>query len=286
MPHAGAVSAMALCTSTRMSPECTGIGNGSAGGRPGLVGAVDQQAPDLLERHTADEVVDVDTAIAQRGPFLVGLGDLALERNDAFKSMVHFSHTLHSALRGYRGVMETPDLARMREEYARDGLDESAAGDDPLALLGRWLNEAIDAGVYEPNAMALATASPDGQPSVRIVLLKGLDERGTDVLHGLQSRKGVELEANPRAAAVMLWHPLQRQVRVEGDVTRIDEAESDAYFASRPRGLAGQCRRLAAVPASSRAARCSSRGSPKSLRSSMTKTSYARRYGVVIASRC
>ena len=132
--------------------------------------------------------------------------------------------------------METPDLARMREEYAREGLDEAAAGDDPLALLGRWLNEAIDAGMYEPNAMALATATPDGQPSVRIVLLKGLDDRGLTFFTGYESRKGAELAANPRAAAVMLWHPLQRQVRVEGGVTRIDEAESDAYFASRPRG--------------------------------------------------
>ena len=132
--------------------------------------------------------------------------------------------------------METPDLAQMREEYAREGLDEATAGDDPLALLGRWLNEAIDAGVYEPNAMALATATPDGQPSVRIVLLKGLDDRGLTFFTGYESRKGAELEANPRAAAVMLWHPLQRQVRVEGSVTRIDEAESDAYFGSRPRG--------------------------------------------------
>jgi pyridoxamine 5'-phosphate oxidase len=132
--------------------------------------------------------------------------------------------------------MESPDLARMREDYARDGLDEEAAGDDPLALLGRWLNEAIDAGLHEPNAMALATATPDGRPSVRIVLLKGLDDRGLTFFTSYQSRKGVELEANPRAAATMLWHPLQRQVRVEGAVRMVDEAESDAYFQSRPRG--------------------------------------------------
>jgi pyridoxamine 5'-phosphate oxidase len=132
--------------------------------------------------------------------------------------------------------METPDLARMREEYAREGLDEAGAGADPLVLLGRWLDEVIQAGVHEPNAMALATATPDGRPSVRIVLLKGLDERGLTFFTGYESRKGAELEANPRAAAVLLWHPLQRQVRVEGGVTRIDDAESDAYFGSRPRG--------------------------------------------------
>lgn len=132
--------------------------------------------------------------------------------------------------------METPDLARMREDYSRAGLDEATAGDDPLALFAQWLDDAVDAHVYEPNAMALATATPDGRPSVRTVLLKGFDARGLTFFTGYESRKGVELAANPRAAATMLWHPLQRQVRVEGGVVRIAEAESDAYFASRPRG--------------------------------------------------
>jgi pyridoxamine 5'-phosphate oxidase len=132
--------------------------------------------------------------------------------------------------------MESPELARMRSEYARTGLDEPAAGSDPLSLFSRWLDEAVAAGLEEPNAMALATATPDGIPSVRIVLLKGLDERGLVFFTGYESRKGRDLEANPRAAATMLWHPLQRQVRVEGPVTRVDESESDAYFAARPRG--------------------------------------------------
>lgn len=132
--------------------------------------------------------------------------------------------------------MESPDLARMRFEYAREGLEEETAGDDPLSLFDRWLADALAAGFDEPNAMALATATPDGRPSVRIVLLKGLDARGLVFFTGYDSRKGRELEANPRAAATMLWHPLQRQVRVEGSVTRLDAAESDAYFASRPRG--------------------------------------------------
>ena len=132
--------------------------------------------------------------------------------------------------------METPDLARMRSEYARDGLDESAAGDDPVALFSRWLDEAVAAGVHEPNAMALATATPDGRPSSRIVLLKGFDAAGLVFYTGYGSRKGRELDANPLAAATMLWHPLQRQVRVEGRVTQVPAAESDAYFASRPRG--------------------------------------------------
>ncbi|MFC5675814.1 pyridoxamine 5'-phosphate oxidase [Aeromicrobium endophyticum] len=132
--------------------------------------------------------------------------------------------------------METPDLARMRSEYARDGLDESAAGDDPVDLFTRWLDDAVAAGVHEPNAMALATATPDGRPSSRIVLLKGFDASGLVFFTGYGSRKGRELAANPFAAATMLWHPLQRQVRVEGAVSQVPAAASDAYFASRPRG--------------------------------------------------
>lgn len=132
--------------------------------------------------------------------------------------------------------METPELARMRQEYAGVGLDEGAAGDDPVVLFRRWLADTISAGLHEPNAMALATATPDGRPSVRIVLLKGMDDTGLAFFTGYESRKGRELEANPRAAATMLWHPLQRQVRIEGPVSRLAPEESDAYFGSRPRG--------------------------------------------------
>ena len=129
-----------------------------------------------------------------------------------------------------------PELARMREEYAQSGLDETTAGNDPFVLFAKWLSDAVAAGIVEPNAMALATASADGKPSVRIVLLKGLDLAGAVFYTNYDSRKGRELEANPHAAAVMLWHPLQRQVRIEGAVSRVDPAESDDYFADRPRG--------------------------------------------------
>ncbi|MDR7086029.1 pyridoxamine 5'-phosphate oxidase [Aeromicrobium panaciterrae] len=132
--------------------------------------------------------------------------------------------------------MESPDLARMRESYARDGLAETAAGDDPLNLFGRWFDDALAAQIHEPNAMALATSTSDGHPSVRIVLLKGVDESGLTFFTNYESRKGRELESNPRAAAAMLWHPLQRQVRVEGTVSRIAAADSERYFHSRPRG--------------------------------------------------
>ena len=105
---------------------------------------------------------------------------------------------------------------------------------EPFARLREWYVAA--AHLAEPNAMALATASPDGMPSVRIVLLKGIDEHGIQFFTNYESRKGRELAANPRAAATLYWQPLQRAVRLEGRVERLSAEESDAYFASRPRG--------------------------------------------------
>jgi pyridoxamine 5'-phosphate oxidase len=107
---------------------------------------------------------------------------------------------------------------------------------DPIAEVRRWYDEAVAAGLPEPNAMALATASPDGMPSVRIVLLKGIDDRGLQFFTNYGSRKGRELDANPRAAATLYWQPLHRAVRAEGAVERLTGEESDAYFASRGRG--------------------------------------------------
>lgn len=132
--------------------------------------------------------------------------------------------------------MVTPDLSAMRREYGVTGLDETDAGHDPFALFDHWLAEAVAAGITEPNAMALATATPDGAPSVRIVLLKSLDARGAVFYTNYASRKGGELTENPRAAAVLLWHDLSRQVRMEGPVVPVSAEESDAYFASRPAG--------------------------------------------------
>lgn len=132
--------------------------------------------------------------------------------------------------------MESPDLAALRAEYAREGLDERNAGSDPVALFGRWLDDAFAAGIHEPNAMALATADPSGRPSVRIVLLKGFDEAGAVFYTNYDSSKGRELSANPWASVVLLWHELQRQVRIGGRVERVEPAQSDAYFGTRPRG--------------------------------------------------
>jgi pyridoxamine 5'-phosphate oxidase len=115
-------------------------------------------------------------------------------------------------------------------------LDEAEVDPDPLRQFAAWFGEAGAAGVRAPEAMALATATTDGSPSVRMVLLKGFDERGFVFFSGYESRKGAELAANPRAALLFYWDPLGRQVRIEGPVERVPEAESDAYFRSRPRG--------------------------------------------------
>lgn len=107
---------------------------------------------------------------------------------------------------------------------------------DPIALFQRWFEEALAADLPQATAMTLATATPDGRPSARTVLLKGVDARGFELFTDYGSRKARELEANPRAALVVLWAALERQVRVTGDVVRLTAAESDAYFATRPRG--------------------------------------------------
>jgi pyridoxamine 5'-phosphate oxidase len=107
---------------------------------------------------------------------------------------------------------------------------------NPLDRLREWYAGAVDAGVVEPEAMALATATPTGAPSVRFVLLKGIDARGVLFYTNYESRKGRELAGNPRAAIAILWKPLERQVRLEGTVETLSALESDSYFASRSRG--------------------------------------------------
>jgi pyridoxamine 5'-phosphate oxidase len=109
-------------------------------------------------------------------------------------------------------------------------------GGNPLSRVREWYEEAVAGGLPEPNATALATASPEGAPSVRFVLLKGIDDDGVRFFTSYESRKGRELAENPRAALAMYWQPLQRQVRMEGPVEVLGNGESDAYYASRARG--------------------------------------------------
>ena len=130
---------------------------------------------------------------------------------------------------------ERVTLASLREEYTLGGLDEADLDPKPVAMLERWLEEAIRAGLYDPTAMVVTTVSATGRPSSRIVLLKGLTEEGLVFFTNYSSRKGEELAGQPDCAVVFPWHPLQRQVRVEGVATRLSDEENDAYFAGRPR---------------------------------------------------
>jgi len=116
------------------------------------------------------------------------------------------------------------------------GLSEEAAGSDPMALSHEWFRSAEAAGLMLPEAIALATATPDGVPAVRMMLLKGYDERGFRFFTNYESRKGLELAENDQAAFLLYWNRLHRQIRVEGTVERLTEAESYAYFRTRPRG--------------------------------------------------
>jgi pyridoxamine 5'-phosphate oxidase len=127
-------------------------------------------------------------------------------------------------------------LRELRHEYADRGLDEGDLDPDPVVMFRRWFDEARDGGIHEPNAMVLATASPDGRPSSRMVLLKGHDAEGFVFFTNRRSRKGEELAANPRCALLFPWHPLERQVRVEGSAVPLSSAEVADYFAARPRG--------------------------------------------------
>ena len=124
-----------------------------------------------------------------------------------------------------------------RQSYEKNALDEASVAHDPHAQFERWMHEALETqGKNEANAVALATVGADGMPSLRIVLLRGYDERGFVFFSNYESRKGHELERNPLAALLFYWPALERELRIEGEVARLTSAESDEYFATRPRG--------------------------------------------------
>ncbi len=125
-------------------------------------------------------------------------------------------------------------LHRMRREYDSGALQEHEMAADPMEMFAWWLEEAIAGGIDEPNAMTLATATMDGKPSARVVLLKEMTAHGFAFFTNYLSRKGRELLANPQAALVFDWHPMARQVRIEGGVELLSSEESDAYYLSRP----------------------------------------------------
>ncbi|MCC6368576.1 MAG: pyridoxamine 5'-phosphate oxidase [Bryobacterales bacterium] len=126
------------------------------------------------------------------------------------------------------------DFARIRQEYREEPLEESSVDGDPLVQFRAWLQEAVDAGLREPNAMALATAGSDGAPHVRMVLLKGIEAGGFVFYTNYLSQKGREIASNPNAEVVFYWNELERQVRVHGGVAKVSPEESDSYFRTRP----------------------------------------------------
>jgi pyridoxamine 5'-phosphate oxidase len=128
------------------------------------------------------------------------------------------------------------DLAALREEYGRAGLDEADLDPDPVTMFERWLGDAVDAGLHEPNAMVVSTVGPDLAPSSRMVLLKGLSADGFVFYTNTGSRKGLDLADNPRCALLFPWHPLERQVRIDDIATPASREAVAAYFAVRPRG--------------------------------------------------
>ena len=125
-------------------------------------------------------------------------------------------------------------LTDLRRDYASRALDESDAHVDPIQQFTRWFDEALKSQLLDVNAMTLATASAKGEPSARIVLLKGADEHGFVFYTNYDSAKGRDLSENPRAALLIFWAELERQVRINGSVTRTTTAESEKYFHSRP----------------------------------------------------
>lgn len=127
-------------------------------------------------------------------------------------------------------------LASMRREYMTSGLDVGDLPDDPLQGFLTWIGEVVTAGLPEPNAMVVSTVGPDGTPSSRMALLKAIDARGFAFFTNYTSRKAREIETNPRVALLFPWHALRRQVIVIGTATKLPRAESEDYFASRPRG--------------------------------------------------
>ena len=128
------------------------------------------------------------------------------------------------------------DLAALRRDYALSSLSEADVDADPIRQFDRWFANAVTAQVAEPNAMTLATASRDGVPSARVVLLKGVDQDGFVFFTDYRSRKGAELSENPLAALTFLWKEIERQVRISGAVSRVSSEESESYFRTRPLG--------------------------------------------------
>ncbi|MEZ4984556.1 MAG: pyridoxal 5'-phosphate synthase [Saprospiraceae bacterium] len=146
------------------------------------------------------------------------------------------------------------DIHHLREDYTKDSLDISTTADHPFQQFHTWFKEAQASSVAEPNAMTLATVTPEGRPKARIMLLKQLDSTGFVFFTNYGSAKGKDLTHNPQASLLFFWDALQRQVRISGVVERISREESIAYFQSRPKGSCDRRHRFTSEPSSGRQA--------------------------------
>lgn len=131
--------------------------------------------------------------------------------------------------------IERKEIAAIREDYAKSSLSKSDVLSDPLNQFSKWFQEALTSDVIEPTAMILSSVSQEGYPSSRVVLLKDIRENGLSFFTNYESRKGVEMINNPHVSVLFFWPELQRQIRIEGEVEKLPAADSDEYFASRPR---------------------------------------------------
>ncbi|WDF56999.1 pyridoxamine 5'-phosphate oxidase [Mucilaginibacter sp. KACC 22063] len=132
-------------------------------------------------------------------------------------------------------MMDQKELQNLRQDYAAARLTEKEVSQDPIKQFEKWFNDAMKAGIHEPNAMTLATATNDGRPSARILLLKGFTQEGFIFYTNYLSRKGREMAKNPLASIVFFWGEMERQVRIEGTIEKVSKEESEAYFHSRPK---------------------------------------------------
>ncbi len=130
--------------------------------------------------------------------------------------------------------MTEKEIQALRRQYSKSSLTSSGVNKDPYKQFAKWFNEVMKSGFLEPNAMTIATATPSGKPSARVVLLKGIDEKGFVFFSNYKSRKGRELEQNPNASLLFYWDKLERQVRIDGRVEKVSHEESEAYFNTRP----------------------------------------------------
>jgi len=130
--------------------------------------------------------------------------------------------------------LESKDLSNLRKQYSKSSLSVSSVSKDPFKQFDKWMLEMLRSGFYEPNAMTLATASKQGKPSVRVVLLKGIDNNGFLFFTNYKSKKGKEIEENPFGSLLFYWDKLERQVRIEGKIEKVTKEESEAYFKTRP----------------------------------------------------